>query len=328
MSRAGMKRMFVASVAIVALSFCAAQANAGWWWGAGPSYCGGCCGCVPYSGCTSEWSGCCCQHRSYSCGCGCALSWCGFGWGRGCALGSGCGCGSGCGFGCGGGGCGCGGGCGWSCNSCFGPATYAGTVVATTGDPVGSACGCGMVVTPAAAPAYSVTPAAPAPTPALPTPAVPPAKSGMAPATPLVPVPPLDKPATPSLGVPPVTPPVPEGGGIIPDVPKRTSVEPTPANSGILTIWVPNEAKVTINGLLTKSTGSKRHFVSYGLTPGSTYKYVVKAEIVREGKIVAEEQTVSLTAGEQGGLAFGFNIPSSEGLAQSSPSSESLVQTK
>ena len=64
---------------------------------------------------------------------------------------------------------------------------------------------------------------------------------------------------------------------------------------------------MTINGLLTKSTGSKRHFVSYGLRPGYTYKYEVKAEIVREGKIVTEEQTVSLTAGEQSGVAFGFN---------------------
>jgi uncharacterized protein (TIGR03000 family) len=66
--------------------------------------------------------------------------------------------------------------------------------------------------------------------------------------------------------------------------------------------------------MLTKTTGSKRHFVSYGLRPGYTYKYVVKAEIVREGKIVTEEQTVAITAGDRSGVAFGFNIP--EGLAQ------------
>jgi uncharacterized protein (TIGR03000 family) len=110
---------------------------------------------------------------------------------------------------------------------------------------------------------------------------------------------------------------LPDGGGIVPPVPKSTSIEPMTGDSGILTIWVPNEAKVTINGMLTKSTGSKRHFVSYGLQSGYTYKYVVKAEVVREGKLVTEEQTVSLTAGERGGVAFGFNIPSSEGLAQS-----------
>ena len=104
---------------------------------------------------------------------------------------------------------------------------------------------------------------------------------------------------------------------IIPMGPTSSSIEPTPADSGMLTVWVPYEAKVTINGLLTKSTGSKRHFVSYGLRPGYTYKYEVKAEIVREGKIVTEEQTVSLTAGERGGVAFGFNIPGSESRPQS-----------
>ena len=70
---------------------------------------------------------------------------------------------------------------------------------------------------------------------------------------------------------------------------------------------------MTINGLLTKSTGSKRHFVSYGLRPGYTYKYVVKAEIVHEGKVYDEEKTVSLTAGEQNGVAFGFNLPEIRG---------------
>jgi uncharacterized protein (TIGR03000 family) len=93
-----------------------------------------------------------------------------------------------------------------------------------------------------------------------------------------------------------------------------SSVEPTTAESGVLTVWVPVDAKVTINGMLTKTPGSKRHFVSYGLRPGYTYKYEVKAEVVREGKIVTETQTISLTAGERGGVAFGFNNPA-EGLA-------------
>ncbi len=77
----------------------------------------------------------------------------------------------------------------------------------------------------------------------------------------------------------------------------RTSIESPDGESALLTVLVPNEAKVTINGLLTKSTGSERRFASYGLRPGYTYKYKVKAEVVRDGKIVPEEQTVSLTAG-------------------------------
>jgi uncharacterized protein (TIGR03000 family) len=91
----------------------------------------------------------------------------------------------------------------------------------------------------------------------------------------------------------------------------------TPENSGLLTIWVPAEAKVKVNNQPTRSTGSKRQFVSYGLQPGMSYKYVVDAEIVREGKIVAESRTISLTAGEHGNVAFGFNTATAEGLASS-----------
>ena len=83
-------------------------------------------------------------------------------------------------------------------------------------------------------------------------------------------------------------------------------------NSGLMTIYVPAEAKVTINGLATRSTGSRRQYVSFGLKPGFSYKYVVHAEIVRDGKIVEEDKTVTLTAGQQTGVAFGFNVKTTE----------------
>ena len=53
----------------------------------------------------------------------------------------------------------------------------------------------------------------------------------------------------------------------------------------MLTVWVPYDAKVTVNGLETHSTGSRRQFVSFGLKPGLSYKYVVKAQVVREGQV-------------------------------------------
>jgi hypothetical protein len=65
---------------------------------------------------------------------------------------------------------------------------------------------------------------------------------------------------------------------------------------------------VTINGLATKSTGSRRQFVSYGLKPGFTYTY----EVVE----LTESKTISLTAGDRGGVAFGFNVVP-EGVASS-----------
>ena len=81
MSRAGLKKMLVAGVAIFGLALCAAQANAGWWWGAagllrwllrwlGLRRCQRlCCGC--YSG----WYGCGCHHRACrGCGYGAAVA--------------------------------------------------------------------------------------------------------------------------------------------------------------------------------------------------------------------------------------------------------------
>lgn len=82
---------------------------------------------------------------------------------------------------------------------------------------------------------------------------------------------------------------------------------PTRENSGLLTIWVPADAKVLVNGFVTCSTGSKREYVSHNLKPGFTYKYEVCAQIVREGKLLEETRVVFLTAGAKEGVAFGFN---------------------
>ncbi|MBN1590476.1 MAG: TIGR03000 domain-containing protein [Pirellulales bacterium] len=82
---------------------------------------------------------------------------------------------------------------------------------------------------------------------------------------------------------------------------------PTRQNSGLLTIWVPGHAKVFINGKETTTQGSHRRYVSYGLQPGLTYKYEVRAEIVRNGHVAEETKTIYLTAGASEGLAFGFN---------------------
>jgi uncharacterized protein (TIGR03000 family) len=109
--------------------------------------------------------------------------------------------------------------------------------------------------------------------------------------------------AAPSNGPSPtVAPPKPEN-----KLPASTQFN-THANSGLLTIWVPAKAKVFINGMETSTTGSRRRYVSHGLQPGLTYKYAIRAEIVRDGKIATETKTVNLTAGGNEGVAFGFNV--------------------
>jgi uncharacterized protein (TIGR03000 family) len=111
--------------------------------------------------------------------------------------------------------------------------------------------------------------------------------------------------AAPTEPAPPVpaAPSVPATPGALP--PPTTDI--TPDNSGVLTVWVPYDAKVTINGLATKSVGSRRQYISHGLKPGLSYTYVVKAELRVGDQVLEDTKTVTLTAGKQTAVAFGFN---------------------
>ena len=93
-------------------------------------------------------------------------------------------------------------------------------------------------------------------------------------------VPPITPPsgATPPLS----TPTIPEGGGGLLPPTHGASLEGVRGDSCLLTVWVPYDAKVTINGMPTTSSGSRRQFVSYGLRPGYTYSYEVTASINQE----------------------------------------------
>lgn len=103
----------------------------------------------------------------------------------------------------------------------------------------------------------------------------------------------------------------PGGGvpGLPPSILDGTYQIPTQETSGLLTVAVPFNAKVFINGMPTTSTGSKRQFVSYGLKPGLAYKYEVRAEWIDKGQLFTETQSVILTAGSREGLALNFNPP-------------------
>ncbi|MGB9688394.1 TIGR03000 domain-containing protein [Thermogutta sp.] len=92
------------------------------------------------------------------------------------------------------------------------------------------------------------------------------------------------------------------------------SPTPSRANSGLITVYVPAEAKVIINGIVTKSTGTRREYVSYGLAEGLQYKYTITAQVERDGKVYEETREVILTAGAKKGVAFSFQFPS-ENLA-------------
>jgi uncharacterized protein (TIGR03000 family) len=81
------------------------------------------------------------------------------------------------------------------------------------------------------------------------------------------------------------------------------------ADSGVLTVSVPADAKVYVNGKATTSTGSVRHYVSRGLRSGYKYGYEVRVEVQREGRVVDELKTVEMRAGETNRLAFNLSKP-------------------
>jgi uncharacterized protein (TIGR03000 family) len=121
----------------------------------------------------------------------------------------------------------------------------------------------------------------------------------------------------PSIGTPtpaptpapalPVTPPAP--GAARP----QTGTERNDA--GTVTIWVPEDAKVYVNGYLTRSTGNRRQYVSYGLKAGLSYRYEVRAEVVRDGKTIEESHVVTLGAGDRTTVAFKFEANKAQNLA-------------
>lgn len=142
----------------------------------------------------------------------------------------------------------------------------------------------------------------PAPLPTI----APPQSSSSAPAKPAEkPLPP--EPLKPNEYSPPAPTPAEPGA--------RTQLLPTRASSALLTIWVPADAHVMINGIPTQSTGSKREYVSHDMEPGLTYKYEVCAQIVRDGKTLEETKVVFMTAGAKEGVAFGFNPAPRESVA-------------
>ena len=70
---------------------------------------------------------------------------------------------------------------------------------------------------------------------------------------------------------------------------------------------VPSDAKVYINGRLTKTPGAQRQYVSRGLMPGYGYGYEVRAVIERDGRQLTDTQVVRVHAGEAAQVAFAFD---------------------
>ena len=80
---------------------------------------------------------------------------------------------------------------------------------------------------------------------------------------------------------------------------------------GLLSVNVPEDAKIYVNGQATSSTGDLRQYVSRDLAAGYNYSYEVRAEVVRDGRTVEQVKKIDLRAGETANVAFDFDGSSS-----------------
>jgi uncharacterized protein (TIGR03000 family) len=74
--------------------------------------------------------------------------------------------------------------------------------------------------------------------------------------------------------------------------------------SAALTVSVPENAIVFVNGKRTTKTGTLRAYVSPGLAYGYTYKNVVRAQVLQDGNVIESTREVLLCAGDSKSVAF------------------------
>lgn len=114
--------------------------------------------------------------------------------------------------------------------------------------------------------------------------------------------------STPATSEEPAQPSVlqPEDSGTkpLPEPPPEKAAQPT--GTMILGIDVPEDARVYVNDILTKTPGAHRRYVSRGLANGYQYTYKVRAVVDRNGKQLSDTRVVRVGAGQTANLAFNF----------------------
>jgi uncharacterized protein (TIGR03000 family) len=89
-----------------------------------------------------------------------------------------------------------------------------------------------------------------------------------------------------------------------PGADKDTSVQPPTSGMATLTVYVPSDAKVLVNGRATRSTGGVRRFQSSGLKPGLVYSYEVQVQFANGEKTSIQTKSVKLASNRSATLAF------------------------
>lgn len=88
-----------------------------------------------------------------------------------------------------------------------------------------------------------------------------------------------------------------------------TSSDLKTKNEAVLSLELAEDAKVFVNGKLTKTSGKVREYVSRNLTKDKPYHYRVKAVVVRNGQEIVRTKLVSMRPGKVTRARFQFDQP-------------------
>lgn len=97
----------------------------------------------------------------------------------------------------------------------------------------------------------------------------------------------------------------PAAQGLAPSSEENPPTPPQLTNTAQVHIFVPADAKVWVGGEATTPIGGERDFTSTELVPGKVYFYRVKAQWMKDGKMVEQTQKVRVRANETSNVTFG-----------------------
>jgi uncharacterized protein (TIGR03000 family) len=81
------------------------------------------------------------------------------------------------------------------------------------------------------------------------------------------------------------------------------------ANFGTIIVMLPADARLTVDGMATRSTSTMRTFATPTLQPGVAYHYTLMAEITRNGQTMRTERLVPVRAGQTSRVTMEFAAP-------------------
>jgi uncharacterized protein (TIGR03000 family) len=80
-----------------------------------------------------------------------------------------------------------------------------------------------------------------------------------------------------------------------------------PGNQATITVHLPADANLTIDGQPTQSTSGTRTFLSPPLQQGKTYTYTLRAEVNRDGRKMDVKKNIDVQAGRRTEVNLDFS---------------------